>query len=228
MEFIFIPGLLCTKEVWGELNQLRNKHICHDANVVDYPSIEQISQNIVANISRDNKKYTLIGISMGGYIAIDLAIAHHPWIKKLILINTTAHSVDKKTLPDRYTSMKLAGEEGIAALGKNYKSECFFNPQQQWLTLEQKMAIDIGTTGYINQQTAIINRKDHFNKLNEINVPTLIISGREDKIIPCEDSVSMFHKIPNSELILLSNCGHLSTIEKKYKISCVVSNFLKC
>ena len=92
MHLIFIPGLTGFPHVWGDLNNLRNKYPCHDASVISHDSIAQMADSILQNAPQED--YAIIGISMGGYVAIDIACKNPANLKKLILLNTSANSVN--------------------------------------------------------------------------------------------------------------------------------------
>lgn len=225
MNIIFIPGLLCTHEVWGQTNTLRDKHTCYDANVIDFSSIEDMSDNLLKHLPSND--VVLIGISMGGYVAIDAAIKAKDKIKKLILINATANSVDPATITERKKAIKFAMQGRLMDILAMSNGICYFNPKKEWILLEKEMGKKIGTQGYINQQTAILNRKNYTSELENITADTLIISGKADKIIPTKDAIDMCDKIKKSSLFLLSECGHLATLEKSDVVANIIEKFIE-
>lgn len=224
MEIVFIPGLICTNQVWGELNNLRDHYQCHDADVTRFDRIETTSDYIFKNLP--DTEITVIGISMGGYIAIDLALKAGKKIKKLILLNTTSNSVNLATINDRMRGIELAKNGMLDNIVEMYKGCCYYEPKDEWIMLEKEMAKYIGPEAYIKQQLSIINRPDYSASIKNIQAKTLIISGKNDQIIPYRDSISMFENIPQSSLILLDKCGHLSTLEKGRAVYNIVNEFL--
>ena len=88
------------------------------------------------------------------------------------------------------------------------------------------MALEVGAEAYVKQQRAIINRKNYLASLKNISADTLVISGKQDQIIPYQDSIFLSENIPNANLILLEECGHLSTIEKAGIVEDYVADFL--
>ncbi|MBA2650853.1 MAG: alpha/beta hydrolase [Tatlockia sp.] len=224
MIVFFIPGLLCTEEVWGDLNLIRKKYQCYDADVSHFDSIEKIADNCIKNIP--NEDVVIIGISMGGYVAIDIAVKLGNRIKKLILINTTSNSVNLETLSEREEAIKLAEKGKMKEIVNMSKGFCFFNPKDEWLFLEEKMANQIGCEAYIKQQKAIISRKDNSNEISKIMANSLIIAGKNDNVISYEKSLYLFRNIPKANLIILDECGHLSTIEKSTEVYNYITTFM--
>ena len=224
MIVIFIPGLLCTEKVWGGLNLLRKQYQCYDANVVDFNSIEDMADDCIKNIPSGD--VAIIGISMGGYVAIDIALKLGSRVAKLILINTTASSVNLDTIPEREEAIKLAEQGQMKEIVNMSKGICFFNPKEEWLALEEEMAEKIGCQPYIRQQRAIISRKNNTRELKEIMANSLIITGNNDKVLPYEHSIVLFKNIPKPNLIILNECGHLSTLEKSSDVFDYVAKFI--
>lgn len=224
MIVIFIPGLLCTDKIWGQMNAIRDQYICHDADVISFSSIEEMAENIDKHTSADD--VAIIGISMGGYVAIDAAIKMGSRVKKLVLIGTTANSVNEDTIPDREKCIELAKVGKLKEITNISRGICFFSPREEWLTLEEVMANEVGCDAYIRQQRAIMSRKNYSDALKNIKADTLVIAGKNDAVIPCEHAVFMSKLIPNSKLILIDDCGHLPTIEKGSMLADLVPRFL--
>ena len=63
-------------------------------------------------------------------------------------------------------------------------------------------------------------------KISSITAPTLVVHGREDKVIPVANSQKLFELIPNAELHLFRNCGHWTQIEKAARFNALLSDFL--
>jgi pimeloyl-ACP methyl ester carboxylesterase len=83
----------------------------------------------------------------------------------------------------------------------------------------------IGPEAYVRQQKAIMTRDDVTDKLRHICTPSMVITGKDDKILPISDSYNMFGLLRKSKLVAYSSCGHLSTLESD-SIYDDVSNFI--
>lgn len=225
MNIVFIPGLLCTNRVWGHVNDIRKTYDCYDADVFNHDRIEDMANNLIAHLPSGS--FGIVGISMGGYVAIDVALKKINNLKKMILINTTSKPVNPDTILERESAIKLAEKGEIESIINSSQGYCYFEPKAEWLALEKEMGLEIGAKAYIKQQRAIISRKDYSDELSNINVETLIISGKEDKVLPCRDSIYLSDNIPNSRLILLNKCGHLSTLERGKAVLNYINEFLE-
>lgn len=225
MNIIFIPGSSCTVKVWGELNLLREHNHCIDADVVSFDSIEQMADQLVKRID-SSKRYSIIGLSMGGYVALELATRTYDWIEKLVLLNTSANSVAKETIPDRQKAMHYAANNEYENLLAVSIGHCFLEKKKEYIALEREMAIELGGQVFINQQNAIINRKSYLGALANIKAATLIVSSKHDEVIDYHDSFVMYEKIQSSELVMFNNVGHLPTIENGKHTLNMVNLFL--
>ena len=225
MKVFFIPGLLCTDQIWGPVNNIRKKYECYDADVVNFNTIEKMSEALINSMPSDN--VSIIGISMGGYVAIDAALKLGDKLKKLILINTTPNSVNLATIQERKKAIQMAEKGAFNEVLALSNGVCYYKPKDEWLLLEKIMAKEIGPGAYINQQQAIINRKNYSHLIKKIAVDTLIIAGKNDEVIPFQDSITMLKEITNSSLLLLNACGHLATIEKGNVVLDCILNFLE-
>jgi pimeloyl-ACP methyl ester carboxylesterase len=78
----------------------------------------------------------------------------------------------------------------------------------------REMAERTGVEGYIRQQKAIIARPDFRPLLPSIRCPTLVLCGRQDRLTPLENSEEMAQTIPGAKLMVVEECGHVSTLER--------------
>ena len=68
---------------------------------------------------------------------------------------------------------------------------------------------------------------DTYDRLPEIGVPTLVIAGTEDKVIPVENSRILASRIPGAESIILEGVGHFLSVEAPEAVNKAIHGFLK-
>ena len=88
------------------------------------------------------------------------------------------------------------------------------------------MAHRIWPEVFDRQQRAIINRPDQVAKLTKIACPTLVVCGQQDQITPMACSEEMAANIKTSELVVIPDCGHMSTMEKPAEVSTALRHWL--
>lgn len=205
----------------------------------DY-SIEDHADEIYKIILGDNlKKLTLIGNSLGGGVALLLAIRlceqDPARLSKLVLIASGGY---EEYLP-RYLKL-VRSVLGVLIVylspsklaAKFVLRACFYDRKK--ITREQvnAYAVPIASPGgrhallQTAKQCIPPNIDEILAKLRTITVPTLILSGREDRVIPVKVAELLHQAIPNSTLELIDQCGHIPQEEKPDEAVAKISRFL--
>lgn len=168
------------------------------------------------------KKPAIAGNSLGGWIAAAYAIEHPEKVSHLILVN--AAGLKRETLPP--LNLNPSTKEELKVL----LTALFADPSrvsdrvinEQW---EYRRSVrDTVQATLASFRTAPLFVDD---KLNKITVPTLIIWGRQDRIIPLEFGERFQKGISGSRLVILDNTGHLPQIENPRDFSKAVKRFVK-
>jgi 3-oxoadipate enol-lactonase len=158
----------------------------------------------------------VFGVSMGGMIAQEFALNYPDRLKSLVLGCTSCGGPNavKSTLeataflfdPER---AKLTDEEKAYSTVPWLWTQEFIdkNPEAVKRYVATTMGHPTPLYAYICQANFILtfNSYDH---LPEINAPTLVMCGAQDRLIPHENSLILASGIPNSELVILENAGH--------------------
>jgi len=98
--------------------------------------------------------------------------------------------------------------------------------QQEFVDIAYGMSDRIGREVFIQQMTAIMNRRDSRPILGDIDTPTTVICGRQDQGTPLEVSEEMAEGIPNARLCVVEDCGHLSPIEQPQAVTALMRDWL--
>jgi 2-hydroxy-6-oxonona-2,4-dienedioate hydrolase len=173
------------------------------------------------------ERATLVGGSMGGWVAAAFAIAFPDRVDRLVLVDAAGYAppvnFDYRTL----YGLNPSSREGMKQLaGRIFFNKAFATDQ----VIDQFMAQRIGAgDGYtINMIIAsIIRGEDSLdNRVEDIKQPTLIVWGREDGLIPLSDGQRFKKEIPNSTLVVIEQCGHVPNFEKAAEFNTVLLKFL--
>lgn len=149
--------------------------------------------------SLDIQQAYLSGISMGGYIALSYTLRCPEKVSALIL--TASNSG-----PLTDTVVQMAEE-----MTRRMK----------------KIQVSTNTPHYMRAYDANIGRPDLTRRLSEIRQPVLLIVGERDMAAPVHISEMMHRRLANSQLNILSGCGHLCNQEQPDKFNTIVSDFLQ-
>lgn len=171
------------------------------------------------------------GLSMGGYVALAFARLFPERLRGLMLLSTRAggDSAEGKANRDKsIAQVKTGGTQPIAdGMYPKFLAPAHYS-QKPGAVAELKEILRGSTAaGVIAALTAMRDRPDSTPFLPSIQVPTLIVHGQEDQIIPSSEAELMAQAIPNSELHLIAKAGHLPNLEQPDEFDRIVISFLQ-
>ncbi|OUR77075.1 hypothetical protein A9Q83_12725 [Alphaproteobacteria bacterium 46_93_T64] len=225
---VMVPGLLCTAELWRD--QLQALDDVADMTVPifhQHDNVEDIATEILKN---SPEKFALCGLSMGGYIVLEIVLRAPERVSHLALLDTRADAdspIDKKKRQD---FIRLV-EKGTTFKGVTQSLlPMLIHPDRfrddDLTSRIFQMARDVGREGFIRQETAIMNRQDRNDELGKIDCPTIVISGNEDALIPAPHQEGMAKLIPDAEFHIISECGHLPSMERPFETNTLLRDWL--
>jgi pimeloyl-ACP methyl ester carboxylesterase len=174
----------------------------------------------------------VLGISMGGMIAQELALNYPEKVEKLVLCSTlcggakavpASQEVLGTLMADRSA---LSPEEIAKTVIPLILTESFIkkNPDFVELSLQQILRAPISNEAFTRQVNAIMEF-DTYERLSQIKVPTLVLHGKQDILIPPENGSILAKAIPNAKLVYLKNSAH-GLVEDMDKVISVLLDFL--
>jgi pimeloyl-ACP methyl ester carboxylesterase len=192
----------------------------------DHDSLGAMADELLANTP---PRFTLIGLSLGGYVAFEIIRRQLPRIERLALLDTTAVADHDARKAGRLADIAKVREGGIDALIPELPARWLLpahakNPHL--VALMGDMARRVGARGQTNQQTAMLARPDSHVDLAKVRVPTLVMCGEQDPVTPVADHRAMAACVPGARLELIPECGHLSTIEQPQFVNAVLAEWL--
>ncbi|HXQ72734.1 MAG TPA: alpha/beta hydrolase [Pyrinomonadaceae bacterium] len=174
------------------------------------------------------ERATLVGNSMGGWIAAAFTIAFPEKVDRLVLADATGYmppaNFDFKSL----YALNPSTREGMKQLvGKVFFNKSFSTDAVIDQFLAQRMSAGDGYT--INSLIESVGRREDFldGQLDKIKTPTLIVWGREDGLVLLSEGERLKKDIANSKLVVFDRCGHFPQVEKAGEFNAAVLEFLK-
>jgi pimeloyl-ACP methyl ester carboxylesterase len=162
-------------------------------------------------------RFALAGLSMGGYLALEIMRRAPERVVKLALISTQAVPDTPEQSDQRRAFVALARKAKFAAVLRQAMATILHPDRRDDAELETvnlRMGLTVGVEGLARQTAAIIGRPDSRPTLPTISVPTLVLTGDSDPLIPPERSHEMAATIPGTRLVIVPDCGHASTLEQ--------------
>jgi len=228
LPLVLIPGLLCDAQLW----QAQVEHL---ADVADIWIADHTRSSTMAGVARDVladapfAHFAVAGLSMGGYIALEIMRQAAPRVARLALLDTAAGPELPEQTQKRLAFIALA-EQGKFPGVTEALLPLLIHPSklgERALTdVIVSMAKNIGKEAFVRQQHAIMSRADSLPLLASIACPTLVLCGRQDALTPLARHEDMAAGIKGARLEVIDDCGHLSTLERPAEVNAALRRWL--
>ncbi|WP_299217382.1 alpha/beta hydrolase [uncultured Aquimarina sp.] len=182
-------------------------------------------------IEKKIKKATLIGNSMGGWISALFVKTHPEKVKKLILVNP-AFLLGLPEDANAETIYAFANPSTLADM-KRYVKKIYFQNSKLLsddnlkTMLTKKLSWNDGYTVYQIIKSLIAKKDLLRDDLHKIDVPTLIIHGKHDAVVPMKTIKILETLIPNNKTIIYEESGHSPMVEESKRFNTDVLGFIK-
>lgn len=195
-------------------------------------AMEYLADTVAAGIrALGIARCTVVGHSMGGYVALALCERHPELLDGLVLLSST---------PDADTEEKAANRRREIALVEAGKKDALarvapaagFAPQNR--ARMKDYIEDLTEQVFVTEEEGIaallrgmISRRDRNEVLRSTRVPVLFILGRCDPYIPAEAAQAMVAAHPEAEVVWLENSGHMGFIEEPESAAAAIRAFME-
>ncbi|NIM51871.1 MAG: alpha/beta fold hydrolase [Gemmatimonadales bacterium] len=195
-------------------------------------SVAEYAADLAALLEKlEVEEAVVCGLSMGGYVALELVRRHRALVRALILMNTRAEADTPDGQAKREEMIALVGAEGSQALTDLMLPQLLcpssLSAMPQVVEHVRTMIAGNPDAGVIGALRAMKERPDSTALLSEIDVPTLVVTGKEDRLIPVERSRTMAEVIPGAQYTVIPEAGHLTPLEQPIAASRVIGEFLE-
>jgi pimeloyl-ACP methyl ester carboxylesterase len=235
---ILLHGFLENSSMWNTLQEELSK--THKVFVLDLPghdnteamgyihTMEAFANLVLAFADFQKlKTFSLLGHSMGGYVALAIAELASEKIEKLILLNSSSLADSEAKKKERNRAIKMIQKYPEAFISMAVK-HLFLPEDQKRLSAEIDTAIieakKCSQQGIINTLKGMRDRKDRTEVLHRTSEKSLILLGQEDKVIDFENTKALAEKVEVQVEILPG--GHMSYIEHPELVRKLVCEFL--
>jgi pimeloyl-ACP methyl ester carboxylesterase len=227
LPIVLVPGLNCSPRLYAP----------------QMPHLWQTGPVLVANHTRDDTmaaiasrilavappRFALAGLSMGGYIALEIVRQAAGRVDRLALLDTGARADPPEAQDVRKARMALA-ESGKFGEMIDAMWPALVHPSHRGdggLKAEYlAMCHDVGPQAFVRQQQAIMARVDSRPLLPTIRCPTLVLVGAQDELTPPHLSDEMAAGVPGARLVKVADCGHMSTMEQPAAVTAALMEWL--
>lgn len=239
---LLVHGFPLDHQMWqGQIDDLAVDHrvIAPDlrgfgrSDVTEDAGMEQFADDLAGLLDQlgVGQPVTLVGLSMGGYIAWDFWRRHARRISRLILCDTRAAADSPEIAKNRLETADRVLNDGPAVLATGLLSRLFSDYSRcrraERIAATRQVMLSTSPIGIAAALRAMASRQDATRLLADIRVPTLLVCGAEDELTPPAEMESIATALPNVRMVTIANCGHMSPLEDPSAVNGAIREFLR-
>ena len=224
---VLVPGLLCSSEIFAA--QMPALWSFGSVTVASTLEGERIEDAAAAILRDAPPRFALAGLSMGGYLSLEIMRQAPSRVLKLALLDTSARPDTIEQTDARLQTLAQARTSfmAVALLALTRLLHPRRRGDADILDINMRMARAVGLEGYERQMRIAISRPDSRPFLGAIDVPTLVLVGDCDPLTPPDHSQEIASFVPWAELMIVPDCGHLSPIEQPGQVSEALARWIE-
>jgi len=219
INLVLLPGLLNDARLFQfqteDLSDMAQSSV-GDLTVAD--TVAELAAEVLVHAP---PRFALAGLSMGGYVALEIMRQAPDRVQGLALLDTSARPDTPEAKVNRLKLMELA-ESNFQVVLDNLMPKLVHPSRMIYNSIVDtiySMGHRIGKDAFMLQQRAIMGRIDSRPHLGKINCPTMVLCGREDVITPVEIHEEMADAIAGASLVVIEQCAHLSAMGQPKLVS---------
>ena len=228
LPLVLVPGLLCSARLYAPQVAALWPH--GPVTVADHRRDAEMSAIAARILVEAPPRFALAGLSMGGYIAFAMMRLAPERVAKLALLDTSARPdlPEQKVAREKFIAMAEAGKltDIVETLAPRFLHRNRGN-DETLRRIIREMAADTGAEAFVRQERAIMSRPDSRPLLAAIKCPTLVLVGEGDELTPPELAKEIAGGISGSKLVVVPDCGHLSTLERPEPVNAALAAWLE-
>jgi pimeloyl-ACP methyl ester carboxylesterase len=225
---VLIPGLACTAALFaGQVPILERDRRVIIPDHTAHDSMAAIASTILESAP---DRFALAGLSMGGYIALEIMLQAPERVDRICLMDTSARADIPEKSALRNEALELVERGKYMAVCHSTLDLSIAKSRHIDTTLKAaiiEMAVDTGPDAWARQTRAIMKRANSVPLLKSISCPAMVIVGEEDNLTPMGCAVEMATMIPGARLEVIPDCGHMSSMEQPDTVARLLQEWLE-
>jgi pimeloyl-ACP methyl ester carboxylesterase len=208
---VMIPAFGCDARLYApQIKEIENSFRVQ----IIVPAADRYEAMVADVLEQAPESFAILGTSMGGRVALEVALAAPDRVEALCIIGAGAAAVADQAAGLK-RSLRVRGDERpqvIAEMAEMIAHEA--GPRgllAKQAFVEMAMAMDLENLA--RQSDALAHRIDLWDRLDEIECPTLCLWGAHDKFSPAADGLRIAEAVQYGSYVELPDCGHFPTLE---------------
>jgi pimeloyl-ACP methyl ester carboxylesterase len=224
--------LICDQTVWQrQIDGLSDVAVCTCAG---YGSLDSLPAMAEAVLRTAPERFSIAGHSMGGRVALQVYRRAPQRVARIALLNSgylplAAGEGDQEETRKRGELVALAQSQGMHAMLRQWLPPMIDSRRSNDTTLVNSIVEMMSRKTpeiFAAQVRALLARPDATPVLEQIHCPALLLTGREDGWSGPAQHAAMSAKIAGSQLAIIPDCGHMSTLERPAEVTAALRAWL--
>jgi pimeloyl-ACP methyl ester carboxylesterase len=213
MALLLIPGFMADADLWRDMEDALASYgpVLH-ADTSRDDTISAMARRALAQAPNSS---ILVGFSMGGYVAREIARLAPDRVSALVLVATSARGdTADQARRKAAAASQIAASGRFAGLSRSVVASSLHPDRANddaLVSRIQAMAVRLGP-GVFRRQS-LMPREGDLATLGEVRCPTLVIAGRQDRLRSIAEAEELHAGINGSELLVIEGVGHMIPIE---------------
>ncbi len=182
---------------------------------------------------------TLVGNSMGGFIAAQVAVGEPDWVERLVLVSSAgiSHASMRRQPVEVAARLTVLANPLLLRLDMPSLKRpgllklAFGGIVRHPLDLRRELLAEQLINGFaapgVVPAAVALAGYDLLDRLERIRIPTLIVWGRDDLVVPAADAAGFAARIAGSRVVVFGDCGHVPMLERPVRFNRLLADFSK-
>jgi pimeloyl-ACP methyl ester carboxylesterase len=219
---VMLPGSMCDRRLFAhQVDALGPSVTVGDLGCG--ASIEAMADNVLSSAP---DQFALAGLSLGGIVAAEIAVRAPERLLGLAVIDTNLGLPDGEQLARRAAWARRTRVGEFADLVAKELVHPMTRFPETHGTLIFDMAFQLGAATFLQQNEALLHRRDRRDDLASLTVPILVAVGRDDGLCPPDLHHNLVTRTPGADLVVVDDAGHLATVDQPDALSSVLGSWL--
>jgi pimeloyl-ACP methyl ester carboxylesterase len=221
---VLLPAMLTDAALWHRQREVLGSAGAVEAlDLVGEGSIAAMADRILEIAPRS---FALGGLSLGGMVAMEMALRAPERVTRLALLGTSARAPTDEQRAFWIGLAESARRDGVRAVTRKHLLEALRTPgRHDDATLTEEvlsLADHVGMAGLLDQLSMQASRIDMRARLQAVSCPTLVVRGELDALCSDEMHEEIREAVPDARYVRIPECGHLAPLEQAPAITALL------
>jgi pimeloyl-ACP methyl ester carboxylesterase len=232
---VLLHGFPLSGEIWKDLAEKLT--LSYRVVTIDLPgfgqskilpagfSLKDVAQKINESLEQiDIDKCSLIGHSLGGYVALAMVKLRPELFTRLILFHSTPQADNEEKKESRNKVIEFVKKNGVQTFTGNFIPPLFADQNNSLVEKMKTIALRASEESVVGYTMAMRDRADMTELLRQF--PTAVIAGEKDSVIKLDAVKKLQETIPSLTVEVLANAGHMGMVEKPIEAAAIIKNLI--